>query len=270
MEKEKIIQEISRNLEALKMYADRLEKNAGKAHRIDIELMIEKTREIYDKLIQIDALIIPFETEIPEEVVPEPEKMKEEEIPEPQPEIVAEPPKQEISEPETEEKVEEKAVQEEEHEAVPEPPVREEPVKEEQPVSKEEPEVAPEPEPESRTEQHDEESPKSTIDLFSTAEPTVSDVYSEQETVTVADKFSHGNVNELREAIGINEKFLFINELFNGDMSKYNKVIDELDELTTFKGAETYLVELKVQYQWTEDNPAYRKLTELLKLKFGV
>jgi uncharacterized protein YqgV (UPF0045/DUF77 family) len=106
--------------------------------------------------------------------------------------------------------------------------------------------------------------------LFSSAEPTISDVYSEQETVTVADKFNQETVNELREAIGINEKFLFINELFNGDMSKYNKAIDELDEMATYKGAETYLLELKVQHQWEEDSQALMKLTELVKRKFGM
>ena len=52
MEKEKLIQEIKQNLEALEVYADRLEKNPEKAHRMDLELMIEKTRKIYDVLIR--------------------------------------------------------------------------------------------------------------------------------------------------------------------------------------------------------------------------
>jgi hypothetical protein len=275
MEKEKLIHEINRTLETLKMYADRLEKNAGKVHRMDIELMIEKTREIYDRLIQLDTLIIPFETEIPKTVVAEPEK-QEEKI-EPEPEVVVKPATEEIPEPETKETYEKPVITEKEPEEQQEiQHMEEEPAEpveipeEKEVVShkevREEPEITDAQQDYTETE----EDSKSTIDLFSSAEPTISDVYSEQETVTVADKFNQETVNELREAIGINEKFLFINELFNGDMSKYNKAIDELDEMATYKGAETYLLELKVQHQWEEDSQALMKLTELVKRKFGM
>jgi hypothetical protein len=275
MEKEKLIHEINRTLETLKMYADRLEKNAGKVHRMDIELMIEKTREIYDRLIQLDTLIIPFETEIPKTVVVETEK-QEEKI-EPEPEVVVKPATEEIPEPETKETYEKPVITEKEPEEqqkiqhMEEEPAEPVEIPEEKEVVshkevREEPEITDAQQDYTETE----EDSKSTIDLFSSAEPTISDVYSEQETVTVADKFNQETVNELREAIGINEKFLFINELFNGDMSKYNKAIDELDEMATYKGAETYLLELKVQHQWEEDSQALMKLTELVKRKFGM
>jgi len=275
MEKEKLIHEINRTLETLKMYADRLEKNAGKVHRMDIELMIEKTREIYDRLIQLDTLIIPFETEIPKPVVAETEK-QEEKI-EPEPEVVVKPATEEIPEPETKETYEKPVITEKEPEEqqkiqhMEEEPAEPVEIPEEKEVVSHK-EVREEPEmPDAQQDYTEtEEDSKSTIDLFSSAEPTISDVYSEQETVTVADKFNQETVNELREAIGINEKFLFINELFNGDMSKYNKAIDELDEMATYKGAETYLLELKVQHQWEEDSQALMKLTELVKRKFGM
>ena len=275
MEKEKLIHEINRTLETLKMYADRLEKNAGKVHRMDIELMIEKTREIYDRLIQLDTLIIPFETEIPKPVVAETEK-QEEKI-EPEPEVVVKPATEEIPEPETKETYEKPVITEKEPEEqqkiqhMEEEPAEPVEIPEEKEVVSHK-EVREEPEmPDAQQDYTEtEEASKSTIDLFSTAEPTIGDVYSEQETETVAEKFHKESVNELREAIGINEKFLFINELFNGDMSKYNKAIDELDEMATYKGTETYLLELKVQHQWAEDNPAFIKLKELLKRKFGM
>jgi len=75
-------------------------------------------------------------------------------------------------------------------------------------------------------------------------------------------------VTDLRQSVGINEKFLFINELFNGDMGRYNKVIDELNEMQTLQGVETFLLEIKVQNQWDGESPAYLKLKGLAERKF--
>jgi len=74
-------------------------------------------------------------------------------------------------------------------------------------------------------------------------------------------------ISNIREAIGINDKFLFINELFNGDLGRYNKIIDDINELPTKKGVETYLLELKIQFQWADDNEAFLKLRELIERK---
>jgi hypothetical protein len=254
-----------------------------------VEVLLEKVRYVYDKLVLLDTLIIPLEVEEPSAYEPEPERPEtgepvHEHIPEPVIEQPAVEPEKQAPEPQpvihegeeelvTNESEEIVLIQEEvKEETVVEEPVVEEPVMEapEPPVQ---PEMPAEP-PEERTERVVEETEKEeetapSMDLFSTTEPTIGDKYSEQQKMTVADKIHQEGINELREAIGINEKFLFINELFNGDMSKYNKVIDELDEFPTLKGAETYLLELKVQYQWQGDNPAYLKLLELAKRKFG-
>ncbi len=260
MKKEKLINEISNVLESATTLVKRVQKHDNDVHRLDIEVLLEKTRDIYDKLIQLDALIIPFELDIPAQTVSEPEEAQE-------PEVKAEE-KDDIP-PVPETVVKEEIVAEE---------VAEETLPEGEDIPGEEPleevSVAEKPEPvekdsEEKIMEDTTEEEKSTIDLFSTSEPTISDKYSKQEIETIADKINKEGINELREAIGINEKFLFINELFNGDMSKYNKAIDELDELTTMEGVNTYLLELKIQNQWADDNPAFVKLTELLKRKFG-
>ena len=105
-------------------------------------------------------------------------------------------------------------------------------------------------------------------DLFSASPETIADKLSSEKQKTVADKLSHDNQNNLRKFIGINEKFLLINELFNGDLSRYNSAIDELDSMQTAEGANTCLIELQVQNQWDEESDAYVKLKELLEKKF--
>lgn len=85
---------------------------------------------------------------------------------------------------------------------------------------------------------------------------------------SLAAKLQNRPVGDLKSAIGINDKFLFVNELFGGSMDKYNRSIENLNDIQTYNGALIYLNELKVELQWNSNNVAYKKLSELVKLKF--
>ena len=110
----------------------------------------------------------------------------------------------------------------------------------------------------------------SSFDLFSEpAAESIGESLAKTEHPAVAEKLQKIQIADLREAIGINDKFVFINELFHGDMGKYNKTLDELNSLSSLKGVQTFLMELSVQYQWNEENPAFVKLSEIIERKFA-
>ena len=85
---------------------------------------------------------------------------------------------------------------------------------------------------------------------------------------SLAAKLQQNPGQDLKSAIGINDKFLFVNELFGGSMEKYNKSIDNLNDLKTLNGAMIYLNELKIELQWNSSNEAYQKLKDLVSHKF--
>ena len=85
---------------------------------------------------------------------------------------------------------------------------------------------------------------------------------------SLAAKLQQNPVRDLKSVIGINDKFLFVNELFGGSMEKYNKSIENLNDLKTLNGAMIYLNELKIELQWNSSNEAYLKLKELITRKF--
>ena len=85
---------------------------------------------------------------------------------------------------------------------------------------------------------------------------------------SLAAKLQQNPGRDLRSVIGINDKFLFVNELFGGSMEKYNKSIDNLNDLKTLNGALIYLNELKIELQWNNSNEAYQKLADLVRRKF--
>lgn len=54
---------------------------------------------------------------------------------------------------------------------------------------------------------------------------------------TVADRLRQTPIEDLRKAIGLNQKFQFINDLFSGDSTRYNLLIDEVNSADSLKDA---------------------------------
>lgn len=85
---------------------------------------------------------------------------------------------------------------------------------------------------------------------------------------SLAARLQRKPVADLATAIGINDKFLLLNELFGGSMEKYNKSIRTLNNFSTLLGAKTYMSELQIEYQWDCESEAYKKLDILVERRF--
>ena len=78
-------------------------------------------------------------------------------------------------------------------------------------------------------------------------------------------KLITGRITNLRAAIGLNDRFLFIREIFENNTEKYNDVIDHLDKMEQIQEAVEYLkANLSMQ-----KNEASMKFVELLKRRFS-
>ncbi len=73
---------------------------------------------------------------------------------------------------------------------------------------------------------------------------------------------------ELKSLIGLNEKFLFINKLFKGNIDDYRKMIEAIDSVDSRQEMEGIINPLKEQYQWDTESLAYITLFDLLDKKF--
>jgi hypothetical protein len=77
-------------------------------------------------------------------------------------------------------------------------------------------------------------------------------------------------VTSLREAISINQRFSFINELFNGENMEYHAAIQHLDTLPTAEDAATYVQqELATSHDWSLKQEHVGKLLKLIERKFA-
>lgn len=85
---------------------------------------------------------------------------------------------------------------------------------------------------------------------------------------SLVDKLSNTRIENLKSAIGINDKFYFINELFSGNSQAYEDVIYTLNNFKRFDEAMQYTSTLKHKYEWSIETEAYQKLTHFLERKF--
>lgn len=181
-------------------------------------------------------------------------------------------------EPEVEEPAAEEAVDvQPQPEPVAEPEPEPEPVAEPKPVAEPEPVAEPvaEPTPEPQTVSQEPKAVRRSaiLSLYddSASQPRLGEQFHEPQSV--ADVISRPKglaetapVKSLREAIGLADKFLLINELFNGDAATYENAIDNLDEQRTFDDCIIYISE---HFSWRAQSDGAKLMMELLQRKYN-
>lgn len=90
----------------------------------------------------------------------------------------------------------------------------------------------------------------------------------ENQAETIADKIGSHKITGLKQAIGINEKFFFINELFQGNMKEYNETINALDQVEGMQPAKDFLENICRKNNWNTEGNAVKKLNEFIERKF--
>ncbi len=77
-------------------------------------------------------------------------------------------------------------------------------------------------------------------------------------------------IKDLRKAIGINDRFLFINDLFRGDEAMYERSIKTINSFNIYPEAEYWITrELKTKLGWNNDLPAVTQFDQLVKRRFS-
>jgi hypothetical protein len=230
---------LNEKLEELSQLVHQLNNSPGQVYRIDVDLALEKLRNIYDSLSKLDVQSAVSMPQANEGIVIEKVIMKEE--------IVQETPD---------------AVR---HEEVPQIDLT---------IIPEDFEVEEAP----STDKKIKEEPPTLSDLFSTAanqnkshvKKIIVEKMAEEKPVEIlADQFGKKRISGLNQAIGINEKFFFINELFDGNMKEYKTAIDTLDKFENFAKAAEFLDTIVIKNSWDKSSEAYTMLLDFVERRFS-
>ncbi|MEO6547566.1 MAG: hypothetical protein ABIN94_06185 [Ferruginibacter sp.] len=91
-----------------------------------------------------------------------------------------------------------------------------------------------------------------------------------EKKVEISERLTASPVKDLRKAIGINDRFLYINDLFRGDEAMYERSIKTINGFSIWPEAEYWIRrELKTKLGWTEDDEAVKQFDQLVKRRFA-
>jgi len=91
-----------------------------------------------------------------------------------------------------------------------------------------------------------------------------------EERVEVATVLQSAPVRDLKKAVGINDRYLFVNELFRGDESMYERSMKTINGFTIYPEAQYWIErELKVKLGWGDQCETAKLFDQLVRRRFA-
>lgn len=134
------------------------------------------------------------------------------------------------------------------------------------PVSEKKPEPAPEPVPAP--------APKPEVKQTPIAQKppqrSLNDLFNERrEDHSISSQYQRAKVGDLTKAISINDKFIYIKELFHNRGEDFSASIKQLNECKNMEEAFDCLEQLKQKFFWDSKSDAYLSFCDLLRRKYS-
>lgn len=263
IQKNIVHEEIVTLMETIREQFDALGTFEGRIPVLEFEIIKDNVRNLYEKLYLLQRLNDPFDTIRHKE--PETPPVKQESAP---------PVEEPVPVPSIPSFTPSFTVKIDEDQPVPEP----------EPVPESEPEPEPEQAPVKETLQTN--IPRDVVlgekprpaeiktasdapDLFSPEPSVFSEKLMEAREQALGTRSREAGQPDIKSLININEKFLFINELFDGDYKEYTRTIEEFNTFGEKAEAFGYLDMLLKENLWNSASTAFVKLKEVVEKKFS-
>ena len=107
----------------------------------------------------------------------------------------------------------------------------------------------------------EEEAPQRLCDVIAKNVTTLADKMAEEQPTA-----AYNRITDIRKAIGLNDKFLMIRDLFGGDANLYEDTINHLNEYDDLDECMIFIVE---NFRWNPDSEGAKLLVSLLERKLS-
>jgi len=106
------------------------------------------------------------------------------------------------------------------------------------------------------------------VDLFTSETNTFNKKLMEAREQSLGPRFRQSTPADIKSLININDKFSFINELFDGDYKEYTHTIEIFNNFDERGEAFEFLDSLLKNNLWNSTSPAFLKLKEIVEKRF--
>jgi hypothetical protein len=107
-------------------------------------------------------------------------------------------------------------------------------------------------------------------DLIGTSSTSINDKLKTGSTAELGTVLKASPVKELRKAIGVNDRFVFISELFRGDEAMYERSIKTINNFRILPEAEYWMErELKIKLGWDDSREIVQHFYQLVRRRFS-
>ncbi len=269
MDNQTIINGLRDKIAEIENTIDWMEKS-GQIHPIDFDLLLKKTRDLYERIIRMAEDAADEGSHKPilskSKIVSE---KQDEERQQPEAQVQAQP----MQEPEKQpEKLQEFQLLGE-PETIIEPPMFfkapvliPEPVQNQQkPTVIEEPvPVTPPPAPTPRPKPSVNEAPSQTVHFH--REDSLNDALRKQKPIQdLASAITETPVADIWSAIAINDRFLFTRELFGNDSESFKTTVSLLNSISSWEAAQKYLTD---HFSWDKSSPVAKDFLTIIRRRF--
>jgi len=254
MNKKDLVKNISSEIQEIHSLTNRIE-NSKNIHSIDIDLALSKVRNLYELLLKLNSSSSDIIENQKEEISTIVEKQDKESKLKEEPKLEEEKQDEKNSSVESEELKNDNRIHEPEF-------IIETASKEEVKTEEEDHE----PIEEEKYEKQNSHSPEIVADKFQSKKFIHDDIAKKNIKKDVSTKMQSKPINDINSAIGLNDKFIFIRELFENNKEQYHETIQILNNFDSFENAVSFLDE---NFEWDSDNGHYERLKELVRRKFA-
>ena len=110
----------------------------------------------------------------------------------------------------------------------------------------------------------------SSVNEVNQEQESLNDKFAENvEKTSLADRLSKKPISDLVKAIGLNQKFLFMNDLFEGENNYYKEAITNLNTFASFIEADEYINTLKMRHNWDASSSTLKEFIELVERRYS-
>ncbi len=104
---------------------------------------------------------------------------------------------------------------------------------------------------------------------FSESKETLNDRFRTQSSDSLADRHRKQRIDNLRNAISLNQRFLFVKGLFRGDSSAFLQALTDLEGCADYNAAVQMLkTKYGTTYGWSADSEEFQDFMDLIQRKF--